>query len=88
MNFIYRFDDVLDEAKLKGSLERLLEIGEWRQLGARIRLRVRDPRRVSVSGPESSVDLVYRPMDTSSTTSQPSTTQGDLVSSGRRKHST
>lgn len=37
MEFTYRFDDVLDPAKLKSSLERLLEIGEWKGLGARFR---------------------------------------------------
>jgi hypothetical protein len=29
MEFSLRFDDVLDAEKLKSSLERLLEIGEW-----------------------------------------------------------
>jgi hypothetical protein len=37
MEFTYRFDDVLDVQKLKSSLERLLEIGEWRGLGARLK---------------------------------------------------
>ncbi|KAI5365964.1 putative transferase [Septoria linicola] len=38
VEFTYRFDDVLDAAKLKHALERLLEIGNWRKLGARVRL--------------------------------------------------
>ena len=37
LEFTYRFDDVLDVAKLKLSLERLLEIGEWKGLGARLK---------------------------------------------------
>jgi len=41
MEFTYRFDDVLDAGKLKSSLERLLEIGEWKSLGARLKKNVR-----------------------------------------------
>lgn len=37
MEFTYRFDDLLDASKLKLSLERLLEIGEWKSLGARLK---------------------------------------------------
>ncbi|PYI08709.1 terpene synthase [Aspergillus sclerotiicarbonarius CBS 121057] len=37
-DFTFRFDDVLDVAKLEGALARLMEIGEWGQLGARLRL--------------------------------------------------
>jgi hypothetical protein len=40
MEFTYRFDDVLDAERLKSSLERLLEIGEWKQLGARLKKNV------------------------------------------------
>lgn len=40
LEFTYRFDDVLDAEKLKSSLERLLEIGEWRGLGARFKKNV------------------------------------------------
>jgi hypothetical protein len=40
MEFSYRFDDVLDVQKLKSSLERLLEIGEWRGLGTRFKKNV------------------------------------------------
>jgi hypothetical protein len=35
-----RFDDVLDVEKLHKSLSRLLEIGDWRMIGGRLRLRV------------------------------------------------
>jgi len=35
-----RFDDVLDVEKLHDSLSRLLEIGDWRMLGGRLRLKV------------------------------------------------
>ncbi|KAL5337941.1 hypothetical protein BJX70DRAFT_368081 [Aspergillus crustosus] len=34
-----RFNDVLDAGKLHGSLTRLLEIGDWRKLGGRLRVR-------------------------------------------------
>ena len=44
MEFSYRFDDVLDVQKLKSSLERLLEIGEWRSLGARFKKNVSSSR--------------------------------------------
>ncbi|EFQ96993.1 LysR family regulatory protein [Nannizzia gypsea CBS 118893] len=33
----FRFDDILDHEKLRRALSRLLEIGDWRKLGARIR---------------------------------------------------
>ncbi|KAJ5159316.1 uncharacterized protein N7500_008967 [Penicillium coprophilum] len=36
-DFTFRFDDVLDAAKLEAALERLMEIGDWGQLGARLR---------------------------------------------------
>lgn len=35
-----RFDDVLDADKLNVALSRLLEIGNWRKLGGRLRQRV------------------------------------------------
>jgi len=38
-----RFDDVLDPEKLRHSLERLMEIGDWRKLGARVRKTVNIP---------------------------------------------
>ncbi|KAM0722813.1 hypothetical protein Q7P37_002255 [Cladosporium fusiforme] len=44
LEFTYRFDDVLDSAKLKASLERLLEIGDWRSLGARFKKNSSNPR--------------------------------------------
>ncbi|OQE06333.1 hypothetical protein PENVUL_c018G01431 [Penicillium vulpinum] len=33
-----KFDDVLDISKLRGALEQLLEMEDWRQLGARLRM--------------------------------------------------
>ncbi|KAL8376836.1 hypothetical protein RB595_007794 [Gaeumannomyces hyphopodioides] len=36
-DFTFRFDDVLDADKLRAALSRLLELGDWRKLGARIR---------------------------------------------------
>lgn len=35
-----RFNDVLDVNKLHASLSRLLEIGDWRKVGGRLRLKV------------------------------------------------
>ncbi|KIA75846.1 hypothetical protein HK57_00373 [Aspergillus ustus] len=39
MELILRFDDVIEPEKLRQSLGRLLEIGNWRKLGARVRPR-------------------------------------------------
>lgn len=36
-DFTFRFDDVLDPRKLQMAFSRLLELGDWRKLGARIR---------------------------------------------------
>ncbi|KAK6206801.1 hypothetical protein QIS74_13289 [Colletotrichum tabaci] len=38
LNWTLRFDDVLDAEKLHVSLSKLLEIGDWRKLGGRMRL--------------------------------------------------
>lgn len=35
-----RFNDVLDADQVHGALLRLLEIGDWRKLGGRLRLKV------------------------------------------------
>lgn len=40
-----RFDDILDAEKLSAALSRLLEIGDWRKLGGRLRETVRGQRR-------------------------------------------
>lgn len=40
-DFTFRFDDVLDAPKLETALGKLMKIGEWRQMGARLRLNVR-----------------------------------------------
>jgi hypothetical protein len=40
LDFTMRFDDVLDVEKLRTALERLLEIGDWKKIGARIRKNV------------------------------------------------
>jgi hypothetical protein len=39
-DFTFRIDDVLDVQKLESALDRLMEVGNWGQLGARLRLRV------------------------------------------------
>jgi hypothetical protein len=40
LEFTLHFDHVLDSDRLRCSLQRLLEIGEWKKLGARLRLKV------------------------------------------------
>jgi hypothetical protein len=40
VDFALRFDDVLDHEKLRRALARLMEIGNWRKLGARLRIKV------------------------------------------------
>ena len=40
VDFALRFDDVLDHEKLRLALERLMQIGNWRKLGARLRRNV------------------------------------------------
>jgi len=40
VNWVMRFNDVLDGKKLKDSLSRLLEIGDWKKLGGRLRYKV------------------------------------------------
>jgi hypothetical protein len=41
-DFTLRFDDVLDPEKLSAALVRLMELGNWRKLGARLRMNVKD----------------------------------------------
>lgn len=51
-NLSFRFDAVLDVSRLHGSSTRLVEIGDWKILGARLRLNVSGKqRRVIVSNP-------------------------------------
>ena len=40
MHLMLRFDDVLDPEKLRVSLVRLINTGNWRKLGARLRKNV------------------------------------------------
>ena len=42
LDFTMRFDDVLDPEKLCTALTRLMELGNWRKLGARLRMNVKD----------------------------------------------
>ena len=44
MHFTMRFDDVLDPGRLQSSLARLMELGDWRKLGARVRQNVGQKR--------------------------------------------
>lgn len=41
INYTFRYHAVLDPGKLRDSLVQLLEIGDWRKLGGRLRLNVR-----------------------------------------------
>lgn len=41
VDWVMRFNDLLDADMLKKSLSRLLEIGDWRKLGGRFRYGVR-----------------------------------------------
>lgn len=40
MDIMFRFDNVMDPEKLRISFSRLLEIGDWKNLGARLRMNV------------------------------------------------
>lgn len=40
VSWTMRFNDVLDVEKLHNALSRLLEIGDWRKLGGRLRFKV------------------------------------------------
>lgn len=40
IDFTLRFDDVLDVEKLKAALAKLASLGDWRKLGARVRINV------------------------------------------------
>ena len=41
LDFTLRFDDVLDHEKMRLALVRLVELGNWRKLGVRLRKNVR-----------------------------------------------
>lgn len=41
LNVTLRFEEVLDTKKLHDAVERLLEIGDWKKLGARLRQNVK-----------------------------------------------
>lgn len=42
ISWMMRFNDVLDSRKLESSMANLLEIGDWRKLGGRLRFKVLD----------------------------------------------
>ncbi|KAJ5983597.1 hypothetical protein N7481_005696 [Penicillium waksmanii] len=42
VSWLMRFNDVLDPEQLNNALVRLLEIGDWKKLGGRLRLKVRE----------------------------------------------
>lgn len=41
VTWMMRFNDVLDPRKLHDALSKLLEIGDWKKLGGRLRYKVR-----------------------------------------------
>lgn len=43
VSWTLRFNDVLDATRLQASLSKLLEIGDWKKLGGRLRLQVNIP---------------------------------------------
>lgn len=44
INYVFRYDCVLDADKLHRALSQLIEVGEWRKLGGRLRRNVRPIR--------------------------------------------
>lgn len=67
-----RFDDILDADKLGVALSQLLEIGDWRKLGGRLRRRVsrnniisrhRKPYDAHLPGPDETYMRVGRKTD-------------------------
>jgi hypothetical protein len=40
ISWMMRFNDVLDARKLESSMAKLLDIGDWRKLGGRLRFKV------------------------------------------------
>src|SRR3569833_1691799 len=76
-----RFDHVLDPDRLHRSLERLMELGDWRKLGSRLRMTVR-PYLVH-GAVEAGRELTSPPCRTtasSSTTYPPRSTRRDRAS--------
>jgi hypothetical protein len=51
LNVTLRLEEVLDTKKLHDSVERLLEIGDWKKLGARLRQNVNKQLPKSQSSP-------------------------------------
>jgi hypothetical protein len=47
LDFTLRFDDALDPEKLSAALVRLMELGNWRKLGARLRMNVKDTAQIN-----------------------------------------
>lgn len=50
LSWMMRFNDVLDGEKLHDSLSRLLEIGDWRKLGGRLKYKVWTGRAAACDG--------------------------------------
>jgi len=85
MEFTYRFDDVLDADKLKSSLERLMEIGEWKNLGARFKKNVGSVKAEDVVYPNVTDKVGRQQQAASHSTSHPNITKRDPASSGHTR---
>lgn len=48
VSWLMRFNDVLDPEQLNNALLQLLEIGDWKKLGGRLRLKVRFPSEFNI----------------------------------------
>jgi hypothetical protein len=86
MEFTYRFDDVLDAEKLKSSLERLLEIGEWKNLGARFKKNVGSVKAGDVVHLTVTDKIGRQRQAASNSTSRLNTMKRDPASSGHTRH--
>lgn len=76
-DYTYLFNDVLDTRKLQQSLERLMRLGGWRKLGARIRPGVSGLSLVILNDRDNERDILTRTRGTEgwSTTYQRSMTK-------------
>jgi hypothetical protein len=80
-----RFDNVLDSERLRQSLQRLMELSDWRKLGARMRKTVIPSHQVQNSSSKLS-NPYHRILVNSSTMSLLHSTQRDQDSHTRIKH--
>jgi hypothetical protein len=65
LDFTFRFDDVLDPEKLRLSLEHLVTIGNWHQIGARYKKNVSDCKGSKSDNSDLSADRSDRQLERS-----------------------